>query len=459
MLQRSILLIKTIDILSITLSGIIAYIAYLGLEEWPMPFYHSMAIVLSALLSLIIFPWFGVHKLDKYGLFSSIHKLIIAWITVTTVMILFGFGLKISTDYSRVWIAIWVVLGAVMLVVMRSFVYRSIYYINNQGWHLNKIVIIGAQQLGQMLVRNIKASEPYISVEVVSFFDDDKKLQGKTVENIPVNNNISTLPTFVEKNEINEVWVTPQCIEQSRLKTILVQLRHNLVTVRFVANLFSFRMINASITNRYGLPVITLTESPMIKKRNRLLKAIEDRVLATLILLLVSPLMLMIAIGVKLSSPGPALFRQERVGWNKKPFIILKFRSMPVAAEKESGPVWAKKEENRATRFGTFIRKSSLDELPQFWNVLKGEMSIVGPRPERPHFVEQFKHEIPDYMQKHLVKAGITGWAQINGWRGNTDLRPRIEHDIYYIENWSVWFDIQIIVTTIFKGFFDKNAY
>ncbi|OQY52232.1 MAG: hypothetical protein B6247_17615 [Candidatus Parabeggiatoa sp. nov. 2] len=409
MLQRSILLIKTIDILSITLSGIIAYIAYLGLEEWPMPFYHSMAIVLSALLSLIIFPWFGVHKLDKYGLFSSVHKLIIAWITVTTVMILFGFGLKISTDYSRVWIAIWVVLGAVMLVVMRSFVYRSIYYINNQGWHLNKIVIIGAQQLGQMLVRNIKASEPYISVEVVSFFDDDKKLQGKTVENIPVNNNISTLPTFVEKNEINEVWVTPQCIEQSRLKTILVQLRHNLVTVRFVANLFSFRMINASITNRYGLPVITLTESPMIKKRNRLLKAIEDRVLATLI--------------------------------------------------QESGPVWAKKEENRATRFGTFIRKSSLDELPQFWNVLKGEMSIVGPRPERPHFVEQFKHEIPDYMQKHLVKAGITGWAQINGWRGNTDLRPRIEHDIYYIENWSVWFDIQIIVTTIFKGFFDKNAY
>jgi len=374
-------------------------------------------------------------------------------------MILFGFGLKISTDYSRVWIAIWVVLGAVMLVVMRSFVYRSLYYINNQGWHLNKIVIIGAQQLGQTLVQNIKASEPYISVEVVSFFDDDKKLQGKTVENIPVNNNISTLPTFVEKNEINEVWVTPQCIEQSRLKTILVQLRHNLVTVRFVANLFSFRMINASITNRYGLPVITLTESPMIKKRNRLLKAIEDRVLATLILLLVSPLMLMIAIGVKLSSPGPALFRQERVGWNRKPFIMLKFRSMPVAAEKESGPVWAKKEENRATRFGTFIRKSSLDELPQFWNVLKGEMSIVGPRPERPHFVEQFKHEIPDYMQKHLVKAGITGWAQINGWRGNTDLRPRIEHDIYYIENWSVWFDIQIIVTTIFKGFFDKNAY
>jgi putative colanic acid biosynthesis UDP-glucose lipid carrier transferase len=174
---------------------------------------------------------------------------------------------------------------------------------------------------------------------------------------------------------------------------------------------------------------------------------------------MISPLMLFIAIGIKLSSPGPIFFRQERVGWNGQEFSMLKFRSMPEEAEKETGPVWTNAEDNRASNLGSFLRKTSLDELPQFWNVLKGDMSIVGPRPERPHFVEQFKYEIPDYMQKHLVKAGITGWAQVNGWRGNTDLNQRIEHDIFYIENWSVWFDFQIIVMTIFKVFFDRNAY
>ncbi|RKZ40374.1 MAG: undecaprenyl-phosphate glucose phosphotransferase [Candidatus Parabeggiatoa sp. nov. 3] len=451
-------LIKTVDILSIIISGIIVYIAYLGFEELPIPLYYSTAIVLGVLLSLVIFPWFGVHKLEEYNFFPSVHKLIFAWITVIAVLNLLGFGLKVSTGFSRVWMVGWTILGSAMLVFMRLAVHHSVYLINKQGRHLNKIVIIGAQQLGQTLVRNIKASKPYINVDVVAFFDDETQ-QDNTVENIPVNNNMSALPTFVKENEISEVWVTPQSINSSCLETILHQLRHNLVTVRFVANFFSFRMINASITNRYGLPVITLTESPMTKRRNRLIKTIEDKILATLILLVISPLMLVVAIGVKLSSPGPILFRQERVGWNGEPFIMLKFRSMPVNVEKDSGPVWAKGGENRATRFGSFLRKTSLDELPQFLNVLKGEMSIVGPRPERPCFVEQFKDEIPDYMQKHLVKAGITGWAQVKGWRGNTGLPQRIEHDIYYIENWSVWFDIQIILMTIVTGFFDNNAY
>jgi putative colanic acid biosynthesis UDP-glucose lipid carrier transferase len=164
-------------------------------------------------------------------------------------------------------------------------------------------------------------------------------------------------------------------------------------------------------------------------------------------------------VGVKLSSPGPVFYRQQRVSWNNKPFVMLKFRSMPTNVESASGPVWAKADENRATPFGSFLRKSSLDELPQFINVLKGDMSIVGPRPERPHFVDQFKDEVPFYMKKHMVKAGITGWAQINGWRGETDLSKRIEHDIYYIQNWSIWFDLNIFLRTFASGFISKNAY
>jgi len=196
----------------------------------------------------------------------------------------------------------------------------------------------------------------------------------------------------------------------------------------------------------------------MLEGKNRFLKSLEDKVLSTLILLCISPVMLILAIGVKLSSPGPIFYRQERVSWNGRSFEMLKFRSMAVDTEKE-GINWGGAKNKSVTKFGAFIRSTSLDELPQFINVLKGDMSIVGPRPERTIFVEQFKKEIPGYMQKHMVKAGITGWAQINGWRGDTDLQKRIEHDLYYIENWSIWFDMKIIFLTFWKGFVHKNAF
>ena len=192
---------------------------------------------------------------------------------------------------------------------------------------------------------------------------------------------------------------------------------------------------------------------------NRWVKAIEDKFLSAIILLLISPIMVIIALAVKISSPGPVLYRQERLSWNGRQFHMYKFRSMPIDAESQTGAVWASDGEKRATRVGAFLRRTSLDELPQFWNVLKGDMSIVGPRPERPVFVKRFKDEVPSYMQKHMVKAGITGWAQVNGWRGNTDLEKRIEHDLYYIDNWSLWLDLKIILMTLFKGFVHKNAY
>jgi putative colanic acid biosynthesis UDP-glucose lipid carrier transferase len=207
-----------------------------------------------------------------------------------------------------------------------------------------------------------------------------------------------------------------------------------------------------------GLPIVSLSASPM-DGTNRFVKAFEDRILAFIILLLITPVMLLIAIGVKLSSSGPVFFKQERLGWNGDVFTMFKFRSMPVDVEQDTGAIWAKAGEKRATKFGSFLRRTSLDELPQFINVLKGDMSIVGPRPERAIFVDKFKDEIPDYMQKHLVKAGVTGWAQINGWRGDTDLTKRIEYDMYYIENWSLWFDLKIIFMSVFKGFVHKNAH
>jgi putative colanic acid biosynthesis UDP-glucose lipid carrier transferase len=239
---------------------------------------------------------------------------------------------------------------------------------------------------------------------------------------------------------------------------ILDELKHSTVGVRYLVDVFAFKLAHKRITDVAGIPMLDIELSPM-EGTSRYLKAIEDRGLALLLLVLFGPLMLLAAIGIKLSSPGPVFFRQERVSWNNRPFMMLKFRSMPVDAEAGTGPKWAAPGEHRATRLGALLRKTSLDELPQLINVLKGEMSIVGPRPERPCFVDSFKDRIPNYMKKHMMKAGITGWAQVNGWRGDTDLSKRIEHDLFYIDNWSVWFDLRIAFLTVFRGFINKNAY
>ncbi|NQT96283.1 MAG: undecaprenyl-phosphate glucose phosphotransferase [Candidatus Marinimicrobia bacterium] len=299
----------------------------------------------------------------------------------------------------------------------------------------------------------------WTGLEVVAFFDDDAFLRDQKIEDIPVVNNLDELPIFVVNNEIDQVWMALPLRADERLKSTIASI-HELSSaeVRMVPDIYDFPLHNYSVSEVAGLPVLNLTDSPMFGI-NRVVKTMVDILLSTLALIVLSPLLLLIAVGVKLSSLGPVLYRQERVSWNGKRFNMLKFRSMPVAAEDQTGPQWTKATDHRATWFGSLLRRTSLDELPQFFNVLKGDMSIVGPRPERPVFVEQFRSEVPDYMQKHLVKAGITGWAQVNGWRGDTDLKTRIEYDLYYIENWAVWFDLKIMFLTLFKGFISKNAY
>jgi putative colanic acid biosynthesis UDP-glucose lipid carrier transferase len=254
------------------------------------------------------------------------------------------------------------------------------------------------------------------------------------------------------------VWIALPLRAERRIRDLLSSLRSSSVEVRFVPDIYSFHMLNHSVAEIVGLPVVSLTETPM-SGPNRIAKAIEDRLLTTLLLIPALPLMGLIAIAIRISSPGPILYRQNRVTWYGERFEMLKFRTMPVDTEARTGPVWSRPSENRATAFGSFLRRLSLDELPQLFNVLRGDMSLVGPRPERPEFVEQFRREIPGYMQKHLVKGGITGWAQIHDLRGSTDLARRIEYDLFYIENWSVWFDLRILAVTVMHIFRSRNAY
>ncbi len=329
--------------------------------------------------------------------------------------------------------------------------------LRRHGYNQRHVVIVGAGQLGTNIATRLRAA-PWAGFNIHGFYDDDPTKAGTRIAGIAIRGSVSQMFEDLEREPMDQVWIALPLRAEERIREVLDGLRLHTVQVRLVPDIFNFSLLHHSVSEIVGLPVINLTDSPL-DGPHRVTKAIEDFVFAALFLALISPLMLLIAIGIKLGSRGPVLYRQERVTWNGERFGMLKFRSMPMDVEATTGPVWSQPGEQRATRFGAFLRRTSLDELPQFINVLRGEMSIVGPRPERPEFVERFKHEIPGYMQKHLVKAGITGWAQVNDLRGNTDLSERIQYDLYYIENWSIWFDLRIIALTLIHLVRSEHAY
>ena len=321
----------------------------------------------------------------------------------------------------------------------------------------HKVALVGFGAVGAAAINAI-TRYPQYGLTFAGYFDDRIGPRNGFLTESSRLGAIQGMAKVIEARQIDQVWIAYPFRAEPRIAAILDELKYSTVNVRYLLDTFAFKRIEQPLTDIIGIPMMDLDVSPM-EGANRYLKAVEDRVMALLLILLFSPLMLILALGITLSSPGPVLYRQERMTWNNRRFTMLKFRSMPVDAEATTGPKWAKPGEQRATRLGALLRKTSLDELPQLFNVLAGDMSIVGPRPERFCFVEQFKEQIPDYMKKHMVKAGMTGWAQVNGWRGDTDLSRRIECDMFYIQNWSLLFDFKIAVMTIFRGFINKNSY
>lgn len=365
------------------------------------------------------------------------------WVGLLGIILLWLFLFKSSDDYSRIWFALWSVLALALLWAERLALYVFLRTLRRRGFNVRHVALVGAGPGAESLRSRLSA-----------YGWSGYRVALTITEIIP--ESLTTLAQAAEA-ELDEVWLVLSLSDEAAIRETLHALRHSTAAIRFVPDLFTLSLVNHGVSEVVGVTMYDLSTSPMAGV-NLLVKWLEDKILSLLILLMISPLMLLLALGVKLSSPGPVFYRQERIGLNNKPFQMLKFRSMPVDTENK-GVQWGGSAAKATTRFGQFIRKTSLDELPQFINVLKGDMSIVGPRPERPMFVEQFKDEIPNYMKKHLVKAGITGWAQVHGWRGDTDLKTRIEFDLYYIEHWSLWLDLRIILLTLFKGFVNKNAY
>ncbi len=452
------ILLRGMDILAVVIAGFGAYYYKFGTLEISSD--YSVALITAALLTLFVFSFFRIYdSIRALGFWQHLGGLLQAVFTVLILLAGLAFLTKTGEAYSRTWFLLLGGFSFGLLLLFRCSMLVVLRLMRSRGWNERRVIIIGAGELGEKLLETVQ-QKMWTGFHVVALFDDQANVVSKTTHGVPIIKTPDNISAYLANAEqgIDEVWLALPLHAEQRVKEILHELRNDMVTTRFVLDIFGMDLLNHSLTNLAGFPVLNIQSTPMVGM-NRMKKAIEDRILAGLILLCISPLLLVISIAVKLSSKGPVFYRQKRVGWNGKEFEMLKFRSMPVNAEENSGPVWAKQNENRATRVGNFLRKTSLDELPQFINVLYGDMSIVGPRPERQFFVEQFKNEIPRYMQKHLVKAGITGWAQVNGWRGDTSLEKRVEYDLYYIENWSLGFDLKIIFLTIFRGFVNKNAY
>jgi Undecaprenyl-phosphate glucose phosphotransferase len=353
-------------------------------------------------------------------------------------------------------------LSAVGLVTFRLILRNSLRTIRRRGYNLRHLLIVGASGSTESLIRYLERF-PELGIRVKGLVVNAQTVGAQTVgaqpvRGVPILGHYGDLIPIVRKTGVDQVILALPRQDAAQLDEMLYALQDELVELQLIPDVHEYITLGCEIDEVDGLPLVRLNDSPLGGWMS-LGKRAMDFALAAFALGLLSPIFLVIAIAVKLSSRGPIFYGQERMGLDGKTFRMWKFRSMRVDAERETGAVWAKENDDRRTALGSLLRSTSLDEIPQFWNVLVGEMSLVGPRPERPVFVHQFKKDIPHYMLRHKVKAGITGWAQVNGWRGDTSLQKRIECDLYYIRNWSFLLDLKILLLTLWKGFINKNAY
>jgi Undecaprenyl-phosphate glucose phosphotransferase len=349
-----------------------------------------------------------------------------------------------------VW-ALFLVLNVALTYASRAIVREALERRWRAGVGIKHVLIAGSGDLGRLVADKI-LEHAELGYRVVGFVDDRATGDHIGYRGLPLLGTLDQTGEICERERVDHVYVALPLEEHARMLTVIDQTAREMIDVHVVPDLLQFMALRARLEDLDGVPIISINDVPL-QGLNSVLKRLIDVAISAVALLLLTLPMGVIALLVRLTSPGPVFYRQERMGLDGKGFAVYKFRSMYSNAETDSGPVWAREDDPRCTPLGSYLRRWDLDELPQFWNVLKGEMSIVGPRPERPFFVAQFKQRIPQYMLRHKVKAGITGWAQVNGWRGNTSIEKRIEYDLYYIENWSVSLDLKIMWLTVVRGF------
>jgi Undecaprenyl-phosphate glucose phosphotransferase len=360
-------------------------------------------------------------------------------------------------EVSQVVWGLFLVLNVTLTYASRELVREALERRWRAGIGLKRILIAGSGELGRLVADKILEHRE-LGYQIIGFVDDRAGGDHLGYRGLPLLGTLSEASEISAREGIDHLYVALPPEQHVKMLELIDSTSREMLDVKVVPDLLQVIALRARLEDLDGVPVININDVPL-QGFNSALKRLTDIGISLVALVLLALPFAIIALLVKLTSRGPVFYRQERMGLDGKPFMIHKFRSMFINAEAESGPVFASEDDPRRTTLGRVLRRTNIDELPQFWNVLKGEMSIVGPRPERPLFVAQFKDRIPQYMLRHKVKAGITGWAQVNGWRGNTSIEKRIEYDLYYIENWSVRLDLKIMWLTVLKGFFQKHAY
>jgi putative colanic acid biosynthesis UDP-glucose lipid carrier transferase len=415
-------------------------------------------IILSLLVFSVTFPGHAPRGTSPGAIASEV---LTGWILIVGLLVMLGWATRTLGSFDERVIVTWVAVTPLVLFAAHMLTPLVLPRLLAAEGLKRVAVIAGAGALGHKLAERIRAT-PYLGVQVAGFFDDRSTDRlGSGVVDADILGNVETLAEFVKKNRVDLIYLTLPMASQPRIMKLLDDLRDTTASVYFIPDIFLFDLIQGRMDTIGGLPVLAVCETPFFGM-NAMVKRLSDIVLGSLILLLIAPLMLVVAAGVKLSSPGPVLFRQRRYGLDGREILVYKFRSMTVA---EDGAVvkQATRNDARVTPFGAFIRRTSLDELPQFINVLQGRMSIVGPRPHAVAHNEQYRKLIKSYMIRHKVRPGITGWAQVNGLRGETEtvekMKARIEYDLDYLRHWSLKLDLHIIWKTVFVVFKKNNAY
>jgi putative colanic acid biosynthesis UDP-glucose lipid carrier transferase len=437
------------DFLLVVVAGYISF--YIRFHSLNMDGRYTLATFSFALFVMLSLLLCGSYRSWRGR--SFLHQLAalnLGWLTAAGLAFALAFFFKISSSYSRQWFFIMLGVGVCICIFVRSFIFYTLRALRISGHNLKSVVLVDVGD----------------SVSPGSFKEGALREHGyhivERLEYEAGNGWIKELVESVNSSKPHEVWLCLPLTAGSAIKAVLYELRHHTVEVRFIPEWGDIPLLNHRVSNIAGLYSLDLSCTPM-EGTARIVKRVEDIVIGGLISLLIIPVCIAICLAIKISSPGPVVFKQYRTGINGKRFKVYKFRSMVMHAESSGTITQATKGDARVTRVGAFLRRTSLDELPQFFNVLQGRMSIVGPRPHALAHNEYYKDLVESYMQRHKVKPGITGWAQVNGYRGETDtlekMKNRVEYDLWYIDNWSLGLDLKIIFLTVFKGFVDRNAY
>ena len=429
---------------------------YTGLDSVSKEIYFGALIVIIPGY-LFLYYLFNMYQAKRASSIKrEIYNIVVAN-SVGFVLLIVGLFMIHLDNFSRTMLFYFYVMNIACDAAFRIFIHKWLRMLRKSGYNVKYILLVGYSRAAELYIDRIRQNPQW--GYVVRGILDDSIPRGTEYRGVKVIGQIDNLFYILPENKLDEIAITLSLENYGRLEEIVNLCEKSGVHTKFIPDYNSVIPSKPYTEDLNGLPVINIRHVPLTNTLNMIIKRVFDIVFGLFALLLFSPLLLVAAILVKCSSEGPVIFKQERVGLHNKPFQMYKFRTMELQKPSDEKKEWTTRDDPRVTKIGKVLRRTSIDEMPQLFNVLLGDMSLVGPRPERPFFVEKFKEEIPRYMIKHQVRPGMTGWAQVNGYRGDTSIRKRIDCDLYYIENWTLGLDIKILFLTIFKGFINKNAY